>query len=237
MCARANPLARAHASPIGVPGISGFPFRFAPFKSRNTGNNEEGVERILHVFAVLLDARDSFTSGHSLRTARLAKALVQHMKLSEEEGAVAYRAGLVHDCGRVGVPIEVVDRPGRLNEQELNLVREHAQMTIRTLGCIPDCPGMAELGNIAGHDHERWDGRGHPDHLSGENIPLISRVLSVVDAFDAMTATTTYRMLSPKCAVMRLKDGSGTQFDPQVVDAMISALESGALDAATPRAA
>ena len=159
------------------------------------------------------------------------------MKLSEEEGAVAYRAGLVHDCGRVGVPIEVVDRPGRLNEQELNLVREHAQMTIRTLGCIPDCPGMAELGNIAGHDHERWDGRGHPDHLSGENIPLISRVLSVVDAFDAMTATTTYRMPSPKCAVMRLKDGSGTQFDPQVVDAMISALESGALDAATPRAA
>ena len=188
---------------------------------------EQGVERVLHIFAALIDVKDPSTNGHSLRVARYAKALAEHMGLPEEEVRTAYRAGLVHDCGRLGVPTLILNMSGRMNENDMNIVRKHAKMTIRILSCVPDYPDMAELGEIAGHDHERCDGDGYPDKLSGENIPLVSRVLSAVDAFDSMISTTTYRLLSPRCAVLRIQQASGTQFDPAVVDAMTTGVQSG----------
>ena len=193
--------------------------------------SEEGVERIFHIFPALVDAKDPSTSGHSLRAARLAKGLAAHMGLPESEVRTTYWAGLVHDCGRLGVPTLILKRSGRLNEEEMNLVRQHAQMTMRVMSCMPNCPGMAAIGTLAGHDHERFDGTGYPDRLTGENIPLISRILSVADAFDAMTSPTSYKhLLSPRFAVIRLKQAAGTQFDPKVVDAMTSAVEAGVLD-------
>lgn len=191
----------------------------------------EGIERIFHVFPALVDAKDPSTTGHSLRTARLAKGLAAHMNLSEDEVRTTYWAGLVHDCGRLGVPTLLLKRSGRLNEEEMNLVRKHPQMTMRVMSCMPNCPGMAVIGELAGHDHERFDGAGYPDRLTGENIPLISRILSVADAFDAMTSPTSYKhLLSPRFAVIRLKQAASTQFDPRIVDAMTSAVEEGVLD-------
>gem|GEM_PF-543485 len=212
--------------------------RLAKHKLPDELNNDEGIERVLHVFAALVDAKDPSTSGHSLRTARLARELARHMKLSEADVRTAYHAGLVHDCGRLGVPTLILKRSGRLNEEEMNLVRKHAQMTTRVLSCIPSSPDMVTLGEIAGHDHERYDGAGYPDRMSGENIHIISRILSVADAFDAMTAATSYKhLLSPRFAVIRLQQAAGSQFDPKVVDAMTSAVESGLLDEDQPAAA
>jgi len=192
----------------------------------------EGLERIFHVFAALVDAKDPATSGHSLRTARLAEGLARHMGLSKAEVTTAYRAGLVHDCGRLGVPTPILRRSGRLNEEEMGLVRKHAQMTMRVMSCIPSSPEMARIGEIAGHDHERYDGTGYPDRLTGENIHILSRILSVVDAFDAMTSATSYKhLLSPRFAVIRLKQAAGSQFDPKVVDAMTDAVENRVLEA------
>lgn len=187
----------------------------------------EGLERVFHVFAALVDAKDPATNGHSIRAARLAKGLAQHMGLSDEEVRTAYRAGLVHDCGRLGVPTPVLRRSGRLNEEEMALVRKHAQMTMRVMSCIPNNHRMAQIGEIAGHDHERYDGTGYPDRLTGENIHILSRILTVADAFDAMTSATSYKhLLSPRFAVIRLKQAAGSQFDPKVVDAMTEAVEN-----------
>jgi len=199
--------------------------------------NEEGVERALHLFAAVVDVKDPTGAGHSFRTARYAEALMRQMGQSDEDAQTAYRAGLVHDSGRVGVPSRITNRAGRLTNDEFDVVRGHAQMTMRIFNCLPDCPDMAELGRIAGHDHEHYDGAGYPSRLAGDNIPLVSRVLSVVDSFDAMVSTTSYRMLSSRCAVIRLQKCSGTQFDPEVVDAMIAAMEEGTIAADVRRAA
>lgn len=183
-------------------------------------DNEKGAERTLHLFAALVDLKDPSTAGHSLRTARRAKALAEHMGYSEADAHTAYQAGLVHDCGRLGVDTHTLNKAGRLSEKEMSDVRKHAQMTIEALSCLPDAPGMAALGNIAGHDHERYDGTGYPDGLAGEEIPPISRILSVVDAYDSMVASSNYRFLTPKGAVVRILQGAGKQFDPQVAEAM-----------------
>jgi HD-GYP domain-containing protein (c-di-GMP phosphodiesterase class II) len=119
----------------------------------------------------------------------------------------------------------------------MDIVRKHAEMTMRVFACLPDCPDMREFGQLAGHDHERWDGKGYPDKLSGENIPLISRILSVVDAYDSMVAPNDYRLLTPKGALVRLQQNAGSQFDPKVVKAMVEAIRSGFLDEVTRLAA
>jgi HD-GYP domain-containing protein (c-di-GMP phosphodiesterase class II) len=191
----------------------------------------EGVERVFHVFAALVDAKDPSTSGHSLRAAKLAEGLATHLGLSADEVQTAYRAGLVHDCGRLGVPTPILRRSGRLNEEEMGLVRKHAQMTTRVMSCIPNSLRMALIGEIAGHDHERYDGTGYPDRLTGENIHILSRILSVADAFDAMTSATSYKhLLSPRFAVIRLKQAAGSQFDPKVVEAMTNSVEERVLE-------
>lgn len=183
-------------------------------------DNDEGAERTLHLFAALVDLKDPSTAGHSLRTARRAKALAEYMGYSEADAHTAYRAGLVHDCGRLGIDTHILNKAGRLSEKEMNDVRRHAQMTIETLSCLPDAPGMAALGRIAGHDHERYDGTGYPDGLMGEEIPPMSRILSVVDAYDSMVASSNYRFLTSKGAVVRILQGAGKQFDPEVAKAM-----------------
>jgi len=200
-------------------------------------DNQEGTERVLHLFAAVVDLKDTSTAGHSLRTARMAEALAQHMKLGEDQAHLAYRAGLVHDCGRLGVEGSLLNRSGRLTPREMDIVRKHAEMTMRVFACLPDCPDMREFGQLAGHDHERWDGKGYPDKLSGENIPLISRILSVVDAYDSMVAPNDYRLLTPKGALVRLQQNAGSQFDPKVVKAMVEAIRSGFLDEVTRLAA
>ncbi|MDH7602351.1 MAG: HD domain-containing phosphohydrolase [Armatimonadota bacterium] len=198
---------------------------------------EEGAERALHLFAALVDLKDPSTSGHSLRTARRAEILASHMKLSDAEAHLAYRAGLVHDCGRLGIEGSLLNRAGRLTVKEMDVVRKHAEMTIRVFECLPDCPDMREFGYIAGHDHERWDGKGYPDRLAGEDIPLIARIISVVDAYDSMVAPNEYRLLTTKGALVRLEQNAGSQFDPTIVKAMIEVTRSGHLDEAMRSAA
>lgn len=190
--------------------------------------NDEGVERVFHVFAALIDAKDVTTAGHSLRTAKLAKQLAKKMGMSDEDVQLAYRAGLVHDCGLLGIPTKIAQRCGKLKKEEVVLVRRHAEMTNRIFCCLPDYPDLMALGDIAGHDHERYDGNGYPDGISGKAIHPISRILSVADAFDAMTSNNNYKYpVSPRFAMVRLQQACGTQFDPTVVDALTSIVANG----------
>jgi len=219
---------RALTDPGALPGL--VKQKVTELKVPEELDNEQGVERTLHLFAALVDLKDPSTTGHSMRTARRAEALARYMKLSDEDVRTAYRAGLVHDCGRLGVEGNLFNKSGRLSDKEMETVRKHAEMTIRVLCCLPDCPEMMMLGQLAGHDHEWFDGHGYPDNLYGDNIPLISRVLSVVDAFDSMVSAKNYRLLTPKGAVVRLEQNAGTQFDPKVVEALVAAVASGELD-------
>ncbi|MCX6345370.1 MAG: HD domain-containing protein [Armatimonadetes bacterium] len=188
---------------------------------------EECLDKAFHLFPMLVDAKDLSAAGHSLQVARYAFELAKKIELSNEDCRMTYRAGLVHDCGRLGLSDKLVHYYGRMEENDLKLIREHAAMTIRAFACLPDCKEMAYMGLIAGHHHERYDGAGYPSGMLGDDIPIICRILSVADAYDSMRSPKSYRLLSPKAALVRLRQGAGTQFDPVIVEAMVNAVNMG----------
>lgn len=184
--------------------------------------SSSGVDRILHLWTVTLDLKDPQWKGHALRTAGTARELGESMKLSDDDCTMLYRAGLIHDCGKLGMPTGLLSKAARYQDYENEDIKVHSSIIIRALTCLPGVDDFKELAKIAGHHHERMDGRGYPDRLDGENIPWLSRVLSVADAYDAMTAPSDYRIITPKAGVLRLKQAAGTYFDPDIVKAMAS---------------
>jgi HD-GYP domain-containing protein (c-di-GMP phosphodiesterase class II) len=198
---------------------------------------EKSVERIYHVFAALTDAKDSAKAGHTVRVAHTAYAIAQKLKLSDDDSLTTYHAGLVHDCGWVAIPADILPYSGRFSKQEIEVVRRHAEITIRIMGCLPDHPAMAELGKLAGSHHEWLDGKGYPNHLVASDLHAETQILSVADALDAMVSAANYRILSVKGALARLNEGVDTQFDAKVVAALASLVESGELRPKTALAA
>jgi HD-GYP domain-containing protein (c-di-GMP phosphodiesterase class II) len=166
-----------------------------------------------------IDAKDPYTCGHSERVAALARQLVVQMGGTTHQADRVYLCGLLHDIGKIGVPEFVLRKPGRLTEEEYAKIKRHPAVGVAILGDIQ------ELGDVMPgvlHHHERIDGQGYPDGLSGEQIPLYARVLAVADTFDAMTSARPYRKaLSVQVAVEELTRHAGAQFDPAVVEALL----------------
>ncbi len=185
-------------------------------------NCDSGLERLFVLAAVLVDMKDPSTKGHSFRVACIAEEIATSMGFDSDQAHVVYRAGLLHDIGRLGIPTSLLVKPDDLNETEMRLVRKHAELTRATIGCLPGRPELSEMAYIASHDHERYDGKGYPDGLSGNSIPLASRIITVADAYDAITSASNYRLLSPLGATLRIQQRSGTQFDPAVVEVLTS---------------
>ena len=130
---------------------------------------------------------------------------------------------MLHDVGKVGVSDQILKKPGKLTEEEWEEMRKHPEIGYRIAMSSPDFANVAEY--ILAH-HERWDGRGYPRGLSGENIPILSRILSVVDAYDAMTQDRVYhKAISHEEAMEEIRRGAGTQFDPRVVEAFVMEIE------------
>jgi putative nucleotidyltransferase with HDIG domain len=164
-----------------------------------------------------LDARDQYTAGHSACVAIYARDIAARLGLSDEEQHVAHLAGLVHDVGKVGLPAGLLEKPGPLTLEERRIIEEHSTIGERILSNVD---GYAEIANIVRHHHERVDGQGYPDNLDGKEIPLISKIIAVADAYDAMTSGRPYRDAMPSpVARMRLAHAVGTQFDTTVVAA------------------
>lgn len=191
---------------------------------------EKGVESLFHLIATLVDIKDHSTRGHSMRVAKLAKALSASMGMDEDNILLAYQAGLVHDCGRLGIPEQILDTPGRLSDKDMKMVRKHASITIKIFNCLPENESLISLGNVAGHDHERYDGKGYPDRLIADEIPAISRIISVVDAYDSMVNSGNYRLLSHRGAIVRLQQDSGKQFDSEIVEVFAGLFEQNQTD-------
>jgi len=169
-----------------------------------------------------LDARDRYTAGHSAAVAIYARDIAARMGLHEDERQLAHLCGLVHDIGKIGLPAGLLEKPGALTLEERRQMQEHSAIGERILAKVDD---YAEIANIVRHHHERWDGQGYPDGLAGEAIPLISRIIAVADAYNAMTSDRPYRDAMPsRVARLRLAQGVESQFDTAVVAAFEAVL-------------
>jgi HD-GYP domain-containing protein (c-di-GMP phosphodiesterase class II) len=177
----------------------------------------------LFELADILDARDKYTHGHSERVGFYAEQLAIQLGLSSDRAHLAFLAGRLHDIGKCAISNEVLRKPAALDEEEQSHMRMHPAVGGEMLGHFSLFREVARY--VRGH-HEQWDGSGYPDGLRGEAIPLESRIISVVDSFDAMTTTRPYRSaLAQSEAVRRLRDGAGKQWDPKVVSAFLEWLE------------
>jgi putative two-component system response regulator len=183
------------------------------------------VLRAAHALAQAVEAKDPYTAGHARRVTGYA------LRIAEASGGVdldRFRlAGNLHDVGKIGVPDAILNKPARLDEEEVRLVREHPETGSRILSPLIDDPMV--IGVVRWH-HERWDGGGYPDGLHGADIPLAARILAVADTLDAMTSSRSYRAALPwETAVAEIRHGAGTQFDPHVValfEAVLPELEA-----------
>jgi HD domain len=184
----------------------------------NSRLSPERQIRILKSLASALEARDPYTHGHTARVARHSHMIAKAMKLSREEIEMIRTAAAVHDVGKLFVPVEVLRKPGSLNEDEYAAMKEHAARGAELVAEV----GNAELTALVRHHHERLDGRGYPDGLSEEAIPLGARIIAVADTFDAITSTRSYRnAVKHEEAIAILKNASGSQLDPSAVEAFL----------------
>jgi putative nucleotidyltransferase with HDIG domain len=173
----------------------------------------------LKSLARALEARDHYTRGHSERVAELSLAVAQHLGLDEPKCHLLYNAALLHDIGKIGVRDAVLLAPRKLTEREMAVIRQHPTFGNVILGPLKF---LGAVSDLVKHHHERWDGNGYPDGLAGEAVPLESRIIAVVDAFDAMTSSRPYRQARRReDAVEEIRREAGRQFDPAVVEAFL----------------
>jgi HD-GYP domain-containing protein (c-di-GMP phosphodiesterase class II) len=171
----------------------------------------------------VVEADDEYTGVHSRDVVELTMKVVDELELSTRERRDAEFAALLHDVGKVRVPNAIINKAGPLDDEERAVMERHTIEGERLLLRVGGLLG--EIGRIVRSCHERWDGKGYPDGLAGEQIPLIARIVSCCDAYNAMTSDRSYRKALPvEVAVEELRSCSGTQFDPQVVDALVTAL-------------
>jgi putative nucleotidyltransferase with HDIG domain len=164
-----------------------------------------------------LDARDRYTAGHSAAVAVYSRDIAERLQLPEDQQQLAHLAGLVHDVGKVGLPAGLLEKPGALTLEERRLMEEHSVIGERILANVVD---YREIATIVRHHHERWDGNGYPDGIAGQDIPLVSRIIAVADAYNAMTSGRPYRDAMPsRVARVRLAQAADTQFDTHIVAA------------------
>jgi putative two-component system response regulator len=177
------------------------------------------IDNFLVSLARVLDAKSESTQLHSSRVAELCRGLGAAAGLTGLALADLGRAALIHDVGKVGIPDAILGKPGRLDDDELRQMRDH--ITIGTELMAPLAKGAA-LAPVIRHHHERWDGRGYPDGLAGEEIPLAARIVSICDSWDAMTNDRPYRpALSLDDAAAELRAGGGSQWDPALVELFV----------------
>jgi hypothetical protein len=188
-------------------------------------------QSILKSLAVALEERDAYTSGHSQRVAYYMRVIGKKMGLDDETLDIIYTGGLLHDIGKIGIEDGILLKPGRLSEDEYEVIKSHpvrGEALLRRLyaqAAGEDEPRIQSILVITRHHHERYDGRGYPDQLEGEEIPLLARVSAVADSFDAMTSSRAYRKgLSFSKACDEIIRNAGTQFCPKVVEAFLQSV-------------
>jgi putative two-component system response regulator len=179
--------------------------------------------QIVQALAASVDAKDKYTHGHSSRVAAYSREIAKRAGFSETEQDSIYMMGLLHDVGKIGVPDAIINKTGRLTDEEYAVIKTHASVGADILKKITDFP---ELAIGARWHHERFDGRGYPDGLCGTDIPEVARIIAVADTYDAMTSNRSYRGVMPQEAVRsEFVRCRGSQFDPRFADMMIRMID------------
>ena len=178
------------------------------------------ADHLLDILANLIDAKDPYTGGHSRRVAILAVAVASQLGLDERFRATIWAAGYLHDLGKLAVPLRVLAKNGPLNDEEWEEIQSHTRLGADILQTIWS---LRHLATGARYHHEKWDGSGYPEGLSGENIPMVAQILAVCDAYDAMTSTRAYRPgLAHEAAMDEIARCAGKHFGPAVAAAFLS---------------
>lgn len=178
---------------------------------------------IIRSLSYAIDAKDRYTRGHSQRVAEYSLAIAKRMGKTEEEQETIYYAGLLHDVGKIRVPEAVINKPGRLTDEEFDQIRIHP---VSGYHILRDINKDERIGYGAKYHHERYDGSGYPNGLVGENIPEIARIIGVADAYDAMASNRSYRNALPQEVVRQeIEKGKGKQFDPGIADIMLEMID------------
>lgn len=189
--------------------------------------DEKAIEQTMQTFVNFIEAKDPSTMGHSLRVAQYSRMIAEKLGISDEKLNQLYCIALMHDCGKIYIPDSILSKPGRLTEEEYEIMKKH---TTYGKEILRDFTAIENMGTGALSHHERYDGKGYPNGLSGEDIPFIARIICVSDAFDAMNSRRCYRNnLSEEVILSELKNNRGKQFDPDIVDCLLSLIESGAI--------
>ena len=184
---------------------------------------EEMFVQTVTALSEAVDAKDRYTSGHSKRVAEYARMLAKRMSMSEEKQEEIYRAGLLHDIGKIRIPAEIINKAGKLTDEEYDIIKIHPVTSYNILRGIA---GNNLIAIAAKYHHERYDGRGYPNGLSGDTIPLVARIIAVADTYDAMTSNRSYRKALPQDVVRaEIEKGKGTQFDPDIAEIMLQMID------------
>lgn len=187
------------------------------------------LREVIEAFAKVVDLKDSYTRGHSIRVAKYTEMLARELGYDDDTVEKYYDIALMHDIGKVGIPDSVLNKPGKLTDEEYELIKSHTERGYEVLKNISLMP---EIAVGAQSHHERPDGKGYPRHLSGDEIPRVAQIIAVADCFDAMYSNRPYRKrMNFDRAVSIIKEASGTQLTGDVVDAFLRLVEKGAFRA------
>ena len=184
-------------------------------------DSQNAQSRLITAFIHSLEAKDRYTQGHSARVADYCVEIAQQMQFPPGKLRLLRQGALLHDIGKIGVADTILNKPGKLTNEEFEAIHQHPLIGVTILSDVGLSPEVLEM--VRSH-HERYDGKGYPDGVRSSELSLMTRILCVADAYDAMTSDRPYRQRLPhEEAIRRLQEGAGTQFDPAVVEAMVKA--------------
>ncbi len=180
----------------------------------------------MKTFTNFIDAKDAYTRGHSIRVAYYTRKIAKRIGFDVEDLDNIYYIALLHDVGKINIPDAILNKPGKLTKEEMDVIKTHTTNGATILKDFSSIPSIVEG---ARYHHERYDGTGYPEGLAGHKIPLVARIICVADSFDAMNSDRCYRKaFSTEKIVNELREGSGKQFDPEIVKVMLELIEKNA---------